>query len=156
MASDEFERHQNTAFASAGGNSRAERLPMIVNRPRHPDPYQEAFQKQEAGFLATRLRAETLYVADLIRVLRPHSGGRRRWAVMQSIRGLRSKAGLDIPHKFEEAVESAFLQHCAGSDAFAKRSDADKAPLFHWPLGKTGGIWAVHPEKADAWLRDNA
>ena len=114
----------------------------------------EQFQSSESLIAANRLREEAGYVVDLISVLQSHLGGRRRWAVMQAIRKLRTEAGTPVPENFEHAVESAFQQHCFGSGVFNKSKGATKPALFHWPLGKVGGVWAVYPDRAEAWLAE--
>jgi hypothetical protein len=114
----------------------------------------ELFQSSESLIAASRLREEAGHVMDLISVLQSHPGGRRRWAVMQAIRKLRAEAGTPVPENFEHAVESAFQQHCAGSGVFNKSKGATKPALFHWPLGKVGGVWAVYPDKAEAWIAE--
>ena len=114
----------------------------------------EQFQSSESLIAANRLREEAGYVVDLISVLQSHLGGRRRWAVMQAIRKLRTEAGTPVPENFEHGVESAFQQHCLGSGVFNKSKGATKPALFYWPLGKVGGVWAVYPDKADAWMAD--
>ena len=114
----------------------------------------EQFQSSESLIAASRLREEAGYVMDLISVLQSHLGGRRRWAVMQAIRKLRTEAGTPVPENFEHAVESAFQQHCAGSGVFNKSKGTTKPALFHWPLGKVGGVWAVYPDKAEAWIAE--
>jgi hypothetical protein len=114
----------------------------------------EQFPNSESLIAANRLREEAAYAMDLISVLQSHLGGRRRWAVMQAIRKLRTDAGIPVPENFENAVESAFQQHCSGSGVFNKSKDAAKPALFHWPLGKAGGIWAVHLDKAEAWIAE--
>ena len=95
--------------------------------------------------------AEHLYLLDLIRVLRPHPAGLRRWSIMRAIRRNREAAGLPIPQKFEDAVERVFRNRCADSENFKKRETSPEKALFHWPQGKLGGVWAVYPERADAW-----
>jgi hypothetical protein len=114
----------------------------------------EQFQSSESLIAANRLREEAGYVMDLISVLQSHLGGRRRWAVMQAIRKLRTETGAPVPENFEHAVESAFQQHCLGSGVFNKSKGATKPALFYWPLGKVGGVWAVYPDKAEAWIAD--
>src|SRR6185437_9254083 len=81
---------------------------------------QEQIEKRDGALAASRLREEALYVADLIEVLQTHPGGRRRWAVMQAIRKNRAARDLPIPENFEQAVESAFHQHCPESGVFNK------------------------------------
>ena len=114
----------------------------------------EQFPSSESLIAASRLREETGYVRDLITVLQSHPGGRRRWAVMQAIRKLRTEAGTPVPENFEHAVESAFQQHCLGSGVFNKSKGTTKPALFHWPLGKVGGVWAVFSDKAEAWIAE--
>ena len=114
----------------------------------------EQFQSSESLIAANRLREEAGYVMDLISVLQSHPGGRRRWAVMQAIRKLRTETGAPVPENFEHAVESAFQQHCLGSGVFNKSKGATKPALFYWPLGKVGGVWAVYPDKVEAWIAD--
>jgi hypothetical protein len=114
----------------------------------------EQFHSSESLIAANRLREEAGYVMDLISVLQSHPGGRRRWAVMQAIRKLRTETGAPVPENFEHAVESAFQQHCLGSGVFNKSKAATKPALFHWPLGKVGGVWAVYPDKAEAWIAE--
>jgi hypothetical protein len=114
----------------------------------------EQLENHESLIAANRLREETQYVMDLISVLQSHLAGRRRWAVMQSIRKQRAEAGIPVPENFEHAVESAFQQHCLGSGVFNKSKGSTKPALFYWPLGKVGGVWAVYPDKAEAWLAD--
>ena len=114
----------------------------------------EQFQSSESLIAASRLREEVGYVMDLISVLQSHPGGRRRWAVMQAIRKLRTEAGTAVPENFEHAVESAFQQHCAASGVFNKSKGTTKPAVFHWPLGKVGGVWAVYPDKAKAWIAE--
>jgi hypothetical protein len=92
------------------------------------------------------------YVADLIRILAPHRFGLRRRLVMNQMRHLRGPAALNQPKKFEEAVQSAFQRHSKQSKTFQLGPEDD---LFYWPRGKGGAgvVWAVHNERASAWLK---
>jgi hypothetical protein len=110
----------------------------------------------DRSFTAEKLRAEALYVIDLIEVLRTRTAGLRRWAIMQAIRRKRIKAGVPIPDGFEDGVESAFHQHCVDADVYKRGSMPPRPALFHWPLGKDGGIWALKAEQADAWMRERS
>ena len=120
------------------------------------DSYVRSNRGGERSFTAEKLRAEALYVTDLIEVLRTRTAGLRRWAIMQAIRRKRIKAGVPIPDGFEDGVESAFQQHCVDSDVYKRGSMPPRPALFHWPLGKDGGIWALRADRADAWLRDKS
>ena len=90
------------------------------------------------------------WVADLIRVLSPHRCGLQRRLVMEHMRSLRGPTVLNSPKEFENTAQSAFQRHCSQSDTFTLGPEDD---LFYWPKGKGAGVWAVHKERASAWLR---
>ena len=116
---------------------------------------EELLQNCEATLTTDKLDLEVSYVVDLIRILHPRVGGVRRWAVMQSIRKNRAKFRRPIPDKFEEGVERAFRQYCERSRPFKeKRRTAPKTILFSCPQGMGSEVWAVYPDKAEAWLKD--
>jgi hypothetical protein len=113
-----------------------------------------AFRIHESPVIAERrIEADYLYLLDLIKVLRPHPGGLRRWSIMRAIRKSRETAKLPIPQKLEDAVERVFRSHCADSENFKKKDNAPDAALFYWPQGKRDGVWAVYPDRAEAWLK---
>jgi hypothetical protein len=92
------------------------------------------------------------YVVDLIAVLREHPAGLRRWSVMRAMRTRRERTGAAIPQKFEDEVERAFRRFCANGDPIKNRSCSAETALFNKPGGKTGEVWAVYTDRADAWL----
>ena len=116
------------------------------------DAFEGLLQECEARIGADRLRLDDSYMLDLIRVLLPHPNGVRRWSIMRAIRKSRESTGQPIPHKIEDAVQRVFLQRCVDSEMCMKQGHPEGAALFHWPLGKAGGLWAVHPERAEVWL----
>jgi len=100
-----------------------------------------------------RSRPDPAYVADLISVLMAQPGGLRRWSVMRAIRQHREKANCPVPHKFEDKVERAFRGFCAGDSL---ESGANENALFYRPKDKAGEVWAVHPDRARAWLNSES
>lgn len=86
---------------------------------------------------APSLNPDQQILGELLKVLRPHPGGLRRWSVMRAIRADRSRASRPVSLKFEAEVERVFKASCTGSGA-----------LFYRPEGKAGEVWAAHPEPA--------
>lgn len=107
------------------------------------------FQAKEA---AKELRRQHPYLIDLIEVLQPYSHGLSRQIVLHTLEKRRQLDGLQIPPKFEEAVQSVYNRHCVDSLVFTKRKAPLSEGLFHSPGGKGSGTWAVHSERAAAWL----
>ena len=100
-----------------------------------------------------RRRKEHTYVEDLIHLLLPYKHGLRRRIVLDWLERQRKEDGLPIPVKFEEAVQSAYNQHCSDSAVFRKKNlPASEAP-FYSPGGSGSGKWAVDSERAGKWLR---
>lgn len=95
-----------------------------------------------------RAKPDADCVAELIEVLLANPAGLRRWSVMRAIRTRRETANKQVPQKFEDQIERAFRGLCAGEQG---KSDDGNA-LFYRPKDKAGEVWAVHPERARAWL----
>lgn len=99
----------------------------------------------------SRMRADQTLLLDLIAVLTANKAGLRRWSVMRAMRQRAEKANREVTPKFEDDVERAFRKFCEG-DA-VRNGDADPATaLFFRPKEKAGEVWAIYPEKAEAWL----
>lgn len=95
-----------------------------------------------------RAKTDPDCVAELIGVLLAQPGGLRRWSVMRAIRTRRKLANKPVPQKFEDQIERAFRGFCTGEQG---RQD-DETALFYRPKDKAGEVWAVHAERAGAWL----
>jgi hypothetical protein len=92
-------------------------------------------------------------VEDLIAVLEQHPRGLRRWSVMRAMRQRSEKAHREVTPKFEDDVERVFRRFCEGDNARAGRTDTTDE-LFFRPKETTGEVWALHVERARAWLRN--
>jgi len=105
----------------------------------------------EEELAAKKRRREQPYVLDLIKVLWPYGArGLRGDFVIRRVWELRQPSGLNIPKKFEQAVQSAFNRHNGQSLTFELPPDDD---LFYPVGGKGSGIWSVHSHKVEWWLR---
>jgi hypothetical protein len=113
----------------------------------------EAPEPEQGTDMATRkLRADQPILSELIKVLTPHPGGLRRWSVMRAIRNERERASRDISQKFEDEVERTFRRFCADAEGAKTRTCDPTEALFYRPREKAGEVWAIFPERADAWL----
>jgi hypothetical protein len=104
-------------------------------------------------FAAEKSRPDRSYLVDLIGVLRSHPAGLRRWSVMRAIRSKRENSGHEVSQKFEDEVERTFRKMCAGMDPIKNTKDSQSSALFYKPQDRAGEVWAVFPDKAEAWLR---
>jgi len=107
---------------------------------------------RKSGSSTTKARLEQRYIVDLIKILREHGKGLRRWSVMRAMRARWEDADLPVSQKFEDDVERAFRKLCAGADAFKNGHATDDEAVFYRPEERAGEVWAVHDKRADAWL----
>ena len=106
------------------------------------------FESSEAReIIRQHCQGDDHLVVELIKVLRPHPGGLRRWSVMRNIRKEREKHSRDIPQKLEADVERAFRKLSSDNPS------TNPNVIFYRPAEKAGEVWASIPERADAWLR---
>ena len=113
---------------------------------------EQLLREVEEQMAARKLRRDNPYVLHLIRVLWGHgTRGLRRDLGIERMFELRKASGVKLPRKkFEHAVQSAFNRHNGQSDTFKLPPEDD---LFYPVGGKGSGIWAVHLNKIEPWLR---
>jgi hypothetical protein len=92
---------------------------------------------------------EATILSELVELLVNHPGGLRRWSVMRAIRDNRSRASRPMSLKFEIEIERVFRGCCSNCGELNR--DPESA-LFYRPADKAGEVWAVHLERARAWL----
>ena len=102
--------------------------------------------------MATRNDLPDTYLRDLIDFLRQHPNGLTRQRVLSELERRRRSKGLSIPHKFEEAVQNVFNQHCVQSEVLRNRNAPDEG-FFYSEHDERTAIWSVDISRADAWLR---
>jgi hypothetical protein len=117
---------------------------------------EEVLQKIVAMQAAKTLRRDNLYVRYIIRVLWAYKKGLRRTDVIYRVWGLRNSTALPIPKKFDATVQSALNNHNEASSEFQRRSGKLEDALLYPFGGKGSGIWAIHHDRAEAWLRRKA
>jgi hypothetical protein len=102
-----------------------------------------------------KLRKARPWVFDLIRVLWGHrsSQGMRTEVLVRELWHLREPSGLNMPKRFPETIQSCLNQHTSQSNVWAKNGAKPDDDLFWSPQGKGSGTWAIHRERAVAWLK---
>jgi len=102
-----------------------------------------------------KLRRERPWVFDIIRVLWGHqsSQGMRIAVLCREVWHIRQPSGLNMPKSFTETVQSCLNQHTSQSSVWAKNGSRAEDDIFYSPQGKGSGTWAVHRDRASAWLR---
>lgn len=59
---------------------------------------------------------------------------------------------LPVPKNLRAAIYGKLSMYTSQSMAFRQKRKAYKDDLFFSPGGKGSGVWAVHRERAEAWL----
>lgn len=122
----------------------------IVKEDIFSDLYNEAAAKAYAEYVKVKkLRENRPWVRDIIRVLW-NSSSTSMQRLTDELWATRKPVGLPMPRKFTNTVQSFLNQHTSQSSQWNGKSEDD---LFYSPEGKGSGTWAVHHERAAAWLR---
>ena len=104
-----------------------------------------------------RHRRDHPWLLDLICVLYP-SKQMHTQAVKQELWERRKRHGIDPPPSFWANARNTYNGRCEGYSTFEERKleKPELEALFHSPEGKWKGIWAVHHDRALAWLKKHA
>jgi hypothetical protein len=114
--------------------------------------YREIRNEPQTAPVLRRPRTEPSILSELVDVLAPHPGGLRRWSVMRAIRESRNRASRAMSLKFEDEVERVFRGSCSNCGDIKLNPET---ALFYKPEGKAGEVWAVHAERATAWVAES-
>jgi hypothetical protein len=80
-----------------------------------------------------------------------------RWLTMDQLTrrlwDMRHPSGEKMPKKFVQTVQSTLNQHTSQSSVWRSNGAKPEDDLFYSPKGKGSGTWAVHKDRAAAWLR---
>jgi hypothetical protein len=113
---------------------------------------EELFRAVDEADALRKVRKDRPWGRDIIKVLWEV----RPWMSMDQLTRklwtLRNPSGLPMPKAFKETVQSALNQHTSQSQVFARRGKPED-DLFYSPKGKGSGTWAVHRDRAVAWLK---
>ncbi len=121
------------------------------NPPDRAGKYCEGRTGHDSGPGLRGPQVEPSILSELVAVLAPHPGGLRRWSVMRAIRENRGRSARTTSLKFEIEVERVFRSSCSNCGDMTRNP---QTALFYRPEGKAGEVWAVHAERAKAWILD--
>ena len=96
------------------------------------------------------------WTADVIRVLTGTSTYMTMNQLTRRLWELRNHSGLNMPKAFTETVQSTLNHHTSQSKVWKKNGSRPEDDLFYSPRGKGSGEWAVHRDRAAAWLEAKA
>lgn len=102
---------------------------------------------------AKREHPWTLY---LIKALWGLPNGLSRLTAIDRVGRMRAEVP-DLPEveDLDRTVQSTFNHHSSQSAVFTRKRRPPEDDLFYSPLGKGSGKWAVHRDRAVAWLKRN-
>ncbi|WP_395019809.1 hypothetical protein [Dongia sp.] len=98
-----------------------------------------------------KLRKERPWTYEIIRVLYGRPNGSDLQHLYRDVWAIRYSVDLPKPKEYEATVRSCINHHTRQSSRWNGKAEDD---LFYSPRGR--GSWAVHHERAAAWLRAHA
>jgi hypothetical protein len=124
--------------------------------PKHELRFDDLFGKEaEEAYAAyqkvKKLRQGRPWVRDIIRVLWNYRSGTSMQRLTDELWAMRKPLELPMPRAFKKTVQSFLNQHTSQSSQWNKKPEDD---LFYSPKGKGSGTWAVHQDRAAAWLKN--
>jgi hypothetical protein len=124
---------------------------VAANPPDELDLWlEEYFEKH---FAKKAWDKEHTYVIDIIKILHGRKWGVRKVDLDAALHEKRFADGEPIPKTFEKAIQSVLNQYTSQSNEFKKKNKLPEDDLFYSPKGKFSGTWAVHEQRALAWLK---
>jgi hypothetical protein len=109
---------------------------------------EESLAQLEKNEKARKLRKERPWVHDIIRALM--GGWLTKDQLDRTLWSMRDSSGLNMPKEFSRTVQSFLNRHTSQSSRWNGKPETD---LFYSPKGKRSGTWAVHRDRAVAWLK---
>jgi hypothetical protein len=96
---------------------------------------------------------EHTYVIDIIKILNGRKWGVRKVDLDGAVHEKRFTDGEPMPKKFPETIQSVLNNYTSQSLVFQKAGKGTEDDLFYSPKGKGSGTWALHTDRANAWLK---
>lgn len=106
----------------------------------------------EAYYAKKKLRHDRPWTYDIIRVLWGNRALISMDRLCHELWAKRNPSGLPMPKEFRSTVQSALNKHTRQSSEWSGNPEDD---LFYSPQGKGSGTWAVHQDRAVAWLKSH-
>jgi hypothetical protein len=109
---------------------------------------EELLRQVAADEAARKLRRARPWTYDIIRALWGPSLTMDTLTI--TLWEMRNPSGLPMPKQFTKTVQSFLNRHTSQSSLWDGKTEND---LFFSPKKKGSGTWAVHKDRAIAWLR---
>jgi hypothetical protein len=96
---------------------------------------------------------EHTYVIDIIKLLHGRKWGVRKVDLDDQLLEKRTADSEPIPKEFAKTIQSVLNNYTSQSSVFRNAGKEPQEDLFYSPKGKGSGTWALHDERARAWLK---